>query len=56
MGRNGKLTFKTNEACNGHDLASSPSLPNITTTIASDRFEYKGVNYDVVQIINGSIN
>ena len=43
MGRNGKLTFKTNEACNGHDLASSPSLPNITTTIASDRFEYKGV-------------
>ena len=47
MGRCGKLGILNNELCNARDLAVSPSLPNMTATIASSTLHYKPVSIDV---------
>ena len=45
MGRDGKLGFKKNhEAYNARDLATSPSLPNMTSTISASVVHYNSVN------------
>ena len=44
MGRDGKLGFKKNhEAYNARDLATSPSLPNMTSTISASVVHYNSV-------------
>ena len=44
MGRDGKLGFKKNhEVYNTRDLATSPSLPNMTSTISASVVHYNSV-------------
>ena len=44
MGRDGKLGFKKpHEVYNARDLATSPSLPNMTSTISASVIQYNSV-------------
>ena len=44
MGRDGKLGFKkTHEIPHARDLATSPSLPNMTSTISASVIQYNSV-------------
>mgnify|MGYP007011243985 CR=1 FL=1 len=50
MGRGGKLGILNFEACNACDLAVSPSLPNMTATIASSVLHYKSVSVGISDV------
>ena len=57
MGRDGKLGFKKNhEVYNTRDLATSPSLPNMTSTISASVVHYNSVRLMLQQKCVESLN